>query len=109
MERQLKKGKIVNFYAEQVMWTNYQKPRPMKDGAFHYAAKFSVPVLPIFCTFKRNKRGHLKRVRIHILPAVYGDETLPKTERMQEMKRRAEEEWKECYESAYGIPLRYDD
>ncbi len=109
MERQLKRGKIVNFYAEQVMWTNYQKPRPMKDGAFHYAIKFHVPVLPIFCTFKRNKRGHLKRVRIHILPAIYADEDLPKGERLQDMKRRAETEWKDCYESAYGLPLTYDD
>ena len=29
IERLLKKGKIINFYAEQAMWTNYQKPRPM--------------------------------------------------------------------------------
>ncbi len=108
MERQLKKGSIVNFYAEQVMWTNYQKPRPMKDGAFHYAMKFSVPVLPVFCTFKRNKKGHLKRIRIHIMPAVYADETLPRAERMQDMKRRAEAAWKECYEKAYGIPLVYE-
>ena len=81
----------------------------MKDGAFHYAVKFSVPILPIFCTFKRNKKGHLRRIRVHILPAVYADGTLPKGERMQDMKRRAEEAWKECYERAYGIPLEYDD
>lgn len=109
MERQLKNGKIVNFYAEQVMWTNYQKPRPMKDGAFHYAVKFSVPVLPIFCTFKRNKRGHLRCVHIHILPAVYGDGTLPKGGRIEAMKACAESEWKDCYEKAYGIPLKYEN
>lgn len=108
MERQLKKGSIVNFYAEQVLWTNYQKPRPMKDGAFHYAMKFSVPVLPVFCTFKRNKKGHMKRIRIHIMPAVYADETLPRAARMQDMKLRAEAAWKECYETAYGIPLAYE-
>lgn len=106
-ERLLKAGKIVNFYAEQAMWLNYQKPRPMKDGAFYYAIKYGVPVLPLFCTFKKNKRGHIKKLRIHVLPAVYADETLPKTERLADMKARAERAWKDCYESAYGIPLEY--
>ncbi len=103
----LQEGKIVNFYAEQVMWTNYQKPRPMKDGAFHYAVKFHVPVLPLFCTFRRNKKGHIRSLRIHILPAVYPDETLAKSACEQDLKSRAEAEWKECYEEAYGIPLEY--
>ena len=107
MERQLKKGSVINFYAEQAMWTNYQKPRPMKDGAFHYALKFGVPVLPVFCTFKRNKKGHLRKIRIHIMPAVYADENLGRAERIRDMKRRAEEAWKECYEKAYGVPLEY--
>ncbi len=108
MERQLKKGSIINFYAEQAMWTNYQKPRPMKDGAFHYALKYGVPVLPVFVTFKRSKKGHLRKPRIHIMPAVYADGTLPRGERIQDMKRRAEAAWKECYERAYGIPLVYE-
>ena len=109
MEQRLKEGKIVNFYAEQVMWTNYQKPRPMKDGAFHYALKYEVPVLPIFCTFKRSKMGHLKRVHIHILPAIYADETLPRAERLKDMRVRAEAEWRDCYEAAYSRPLEYDN
>ena len=107
MERLLKKGKIINFYAEQSLWTNYQKPRPMKDGAFHYALKYKVPVLPIFCTFKRKKSGHIRKLRIHILPAVYADESLPRREKLEKMKETAEREWRECYENAYGIPLEY--
>lgn len=107
IERLLKTGKIVNFYAEQAMWGNYQKPRPMKDGAFHYAIKYGVPVLPVFCTFRKNKRGHIKRLRIHILPAVYPDESLPRREKLQQMKEKAQEEWKDCYEQAYRKPLEY--
>lgn len=107
MERLLKKGKIINFYAEQVMWTNYQKPRPMKDGAFHYALRFGVPVLPLFCTFSRDRHGRARGVRIHILPAIRADESLPKGERLQDMKSRAEAAWRECYESAYGVKLQY--
>ena len=109
MERQLKRGKRVVFCPEQALWWNYQKPRPMKDGAFHYAVKFDVPVLPVFCTFQKTKRGRMKRLRIHILPAVHADGGLPKHERVRAMKVAAEREWRTCYERAYGVPLRYLD
>ena len=104
----LKEGKIVNFYAEQAMWKNYQKPRPMKEGAFHYAVKFSVPVLPIFCTFQKGKRGNIHKLRINILPAVYPDESLPRAERIEALRAAAQTAWRECYEQAYGIPLVYE-
>lgn len=107
MERRLKQGKFVNFYAEQAMWVNYQKPRPMKDGAFYYAVKMGVPVLPVFCTFRKNKKGHMKKLRIHILPAVYADPSLPRGVRVAKMKADAEAAWKACYEAAYGKPLEY--
>ena len=107
IERLLRKGKIVNFYPEQALWFNYRKPRPMKDGAFHYAVKFGVPVLPIFCTFQKRKNGNVKKLRINILPVVFADETLPKGARVRRMKEQAEAAWKNCYEAAYGVPLAY--
>lgn len=107
MERLLGKGKIINFYAEQAMWISYQKPRPMKEGALLFAVKYNVPVLPVFCTFQRTDRGRMKQLRIHILPAVYADETLSRPTRIADLKARAELAWKECYEKAYGIPLEY--
>ena len=107
MEARLSEGKIVHFYAEQAMWVNYPKPRPMKDGAFYYAVKYGVPVLPAFFTFRKDKKGRMRRLRIHILPAVYADASLPRTQRIADMKARAEAAWQACYESAYGIPLTY--
>lgn len=107
LEKLFAEGKIVNIYAEQAMWVNYQKPRPMKDGVFHYALKYGVPVLPIFCTFRKNARGHMRKLRIHILPPVYADDTLGRTERAADMKARAEAAWKNCYETAYKKPLEY--
>ncbi|MCH5163654.1 MAG: glycosyltransferase [Clostridiales bacterium] len=107
INRQLARGKRVNFYPEHAMWWNYQKPRPMKDGAFHYAVKFKVPVVPIFCTFKKTKRGGIRKLYIHILPAVYADEALPRKEQIIAMKATAESEWKTCYEQAYGKKLEY--
>lgn len=107
MERLLKRGKLINFYPEHSMWWAYQKPRPMKDGAFRYAVKFNVPVLPLFCTFSKNKKGRIKRLRVHILPPVYADPSLPARQAAEEMRRAAEGEWRECYEKAYGKPLEY--
>lgn len=107
MARLLGEGKIINFYAERAMWVNYQKPRPMKEGVFHYAVKYNVPVLPVFCTFEKNKRGHMKKLRIHILPPVYGDGGLPKNARAAEMKINCEKEWQTCYENAYRVTLDY--
>ena len=107
MERQLKRGGRIVFFPEQEMWWNYQKPRPMKDGAFHYAVKFGAPILPVFCTFQKTKRGRMTRLRINVLPAVYANGDLPKKERIRAMKEAAEREWQACYEAAYGIPLQY--
>ena len=106
--RLLGDGKIVNFYPEHALWPSYQKPRPMKEGAFHYAVKHSVPVLPIFCTFQKSKRGRMKKLKINILPAIYADESLPKKERIAKMKFQAEQAWKECYETAYQKKLEYN-
>lgn len=107
MERLLGKGKIINFYAERAMWVNYRKPRPMKEGVFTYAVKFNVPVVPIFCTFDKNKKGRMKKLRIHVLPAIYPDESLSRRERADKMRTLSEESWKNCYESAYNKPLEY--
>lgn len=107
MDARLKEGKIVHFYAEQAMWVNYQKPRPMKDGAFYYANKYGVPVLPVFFTFRKNKRGHMRRLVVHILPAVYPDQELPRGKRIAAMREGAEAAWKKCYEESYQKPLVY--
>jgi len=107
VERLLSEGKFVNFYAEQAMWVNYQKPRPMKEGAFYYAVKCNVPVVPVFCTFRKTKRGHMRKLRIHILQPVYADESLPRKARMAAFREQTEAAWRACYEEAYGKPLEY--
>lgn len=89
------------------MWVNYQKPRPMKDGAFFFAVRHNVPVVPVFCTFKKTERGRMKHLRIHILPVVRPDASLPKGERIRSLRDAAQEEWRICYETAYRRPLVY--
>ena len=50
MDTILKRGDIVLIYPEQAMWWNYRKPRPLKAGAFRYASKINVPIVPCFIT-----------------------------------------------------------
>ena len=107
MKTRLEEGGIVHFYAEQAMWTNYQKPRPMKDGAFYYAVRYNVPVLPVFFTFKVNKKGCMRKLVIHILPPVAPDASLPRNERAGRLKEQAQAAWTTCYERAYGTALEY--
>ena len=107
MKTRLEEGGIVHFYAEQAMWTNYQKPRPMKDGAFYYAVRYNVPVLPVFFTFKVNKKGCMRRLVIHILPPVAPDASLPRNERAGRLKAQAQAAWTSCYERAYGVTMEY--
>lgn len=97
MERLLSCGKIINFYPEQALWSHYDRPRPMKRGAFYYAAKYGVPVLPVFCTFEETKRGKLRKLRINILPPVFPVPELNKRENEARMKELSQSEWLDCY------------
>ncbi len=107
-ERLLKRGKMLCFYAEQAMWVGYQKPRPMKEGAFYFAVKYNVPVVPVFCTFQKSKRGAIKRVCVRLSPAVFPNEKRGKGARISEMRMCAQAAWGGCYEEAYGAPPVYE-
>lgn len=106
VEENLKKGHWVNFFPESSEWWCYEKPRPYQIGAFHYAAKYSVPILPLFITF--NKTGKLdengiekRQYILHILKPIYPNPSLSFKENKEEMKRKNEEEIWECYSKFY--------
>ena len=99
-------------YPEQGMWWNYRKPRPLKPGAFHFAAKARVPVLPFFLTMEDTDRtgadGYpIQAYTVHILPAIEPDATLSVRANAERMCRYNERVWKETYEAFYGLPLTY--
>ena len=109
-----KKHKKVLIYPEQAMWRDYKKPRPLKDGAFHYAVKHKVPILPLFITIedKTEKIDELNRVNfgnytIHILKPIYPKEDLSNKENLDYLRQTNYNTWKDLYESTYGIPLEY--
>jgi 1-acyl-sn-glycerol-3-phosphate acyltransferase len=115
MEYFLRKKWSILIYPEQSMWRDYKKPRPLKPGAFHYAAKYRRPVVPLFITIE-DKPEHLDaegRVNfgnytIHILPPIYPRKDLDERANIEYMMHANFEAWRHCYERTYGIPLEYD-
>ena len=108
----LRDGNFVLVYPEQSMWWNYRKPKPLKKGAYLFAAKNDVPVLPCFITMKDSdimgEDGYfVQEYTIHIAPPIYPDKTLKGHERIDRMMEENARVWKEIYEREYAIPLTY--
>lgn len=108
----LSRGEKILIYAEQGMWWNYRKPRPLAAGAFKFAADNKAPVLPMFITMEdSDKIGEdgfpIQEYTLHIMPAIYPDATKTAKENMVLMRDKNYAAWKECYEKFYGIPLVY--
>ena len=108
----LQKGHFVLVYPEQSMWWNYRKPKPLKDGAFVFAAKNNVPVLPCFITMRDSDMigddGYfIQEYTVHISEPIYPDASLPYKVNVEKLKKRNYELWKDIYEKEYQMPLIY--
>lgn len=125
----LKQGNFVLFYPEQAMWWNYRKPRPLKPGAYKFAVKNNVPVLPCFITMKdsdilgEDLRREIKdfdvdenflpngyyvqEYTIHIGEPIYPDPSRTTRENMEHMAKQNFKVWREIYEREYSMPLTY--
>lgn len=106
----LAKGNFITFFPEQSEWWGYEKPRPLLNGAYHYARKNNVPVLPLFITFRetpasRASETGLKQFVVHILPPLYAAEDLTGKAAVEDLKARNAAAWKKAYETFYGKPL----
>ena len=110
----LRRGETILIYPEQAMWWNYRKPRPMQDGAFSLAVRNKAPVVPIFITMEDSDvldadGFPVQAYTLHILPAIYPDESLPYAAAKQDMKNKNYEAWVKTYEEFYGTPLVYGE
>ncbi len=108
----LKDGHFVLVYPEQSMWWNYRKPKPLKRGAYIFAVKNNVPVLPCFITMKDSdiigEDGFfVQEYTIHIGEPIYPDKNKKYGEKIQDMMQKNAEVWKSIYETEYDIPLSY--
>ncbi|MBR2018787.1 MAG: 1-acyl-sn-glycerol-3-phosphate acyltransferase [Clostridia bacterium] len=110
----LGRGETILIYPEQSMWWNYRKPKPMQDGAFSLAVRNKAPIVPIFITMEDSDvldpdGFYVQAYTIHILPAIYPDETLSRAEATQKMKEENYAAWVKTYEEFYGKPLVYGE
>lgn len=113
MDAVLQHGDFMLIYPEQSMWWNYRKPKPLKKGAYTFAAKNQVPVLPCFITMEDSDilgddGFFVQEYTIHIAPAIYPDAQKSRAENVQAMREQNFAVWKGIYEEAYGEPLVYD-
>ena len=91
----LQEGKFVQIYPEASMWPKYEGIRNFKTGAFHFAVKAGVPIVPINLHF-RKPHGILKYlwlkdslVTAHIGKPIYPNMDLPFKESMQDLLERS--------------------
>jgi 1-acyl-sn-glycerol-3-phosphate acyltransferase len=112
----LEKHHYVLFYPEQSEWWYYRKVRPFKDGAFHYACQHNVPIIPCFISFAARKKKivdpegmYPERMIIHILKPIYPKNNLSFGQQRDDLKKRAFEATKACYEETYQKPMVYGD
>ena len=108
----LGRGETILIYPEQGMWWNYRKPRPMQEGAFDLAVLNKAPVVPVFITMEDTdipdgEGFWTQAFTVHVLPAIYPDETLPRAERKEKMRQENYDAWVRVYEEFYGKPLVY--
>ena len=108
----LRRGDFILIYPEQSLWWNYRKPKPLKNGAFKFAAKNHVPVLPVFITMEDSdvieEDGFPRQdYTVFIERPIYPPAGLSEREQVTAMRNENYAVWKRIYEDFYGIPLSY--
>lgn len=89
----LKENHIVHFYPEGVLFPYYNGIRGFHKGAFSYASKNDVPIVPMIITYHKPKsklRGK-PVAKIHIMPPVYPNTELEKRSQINDLRIRVTE------------------
>ncbi|MBR6918372.1 MAG: 1-acyl-sn-glycerol-3-phosphate acyltransferase, partial [Clostridia bacterium] len=94
------------------MWFNYRKPRPLKPGAFRFASKYGVPVIPVFIGMRDSSvmddEGFpVQELYVYYLPAICPDPELSLRENSEVMMEKNYRAWVEIYEKFYNEKLTY--
>lgn len=90
----LKDKKTVHFYPEGSLWPYYTKIRHFKNGAFDFAVRNNVPVVPMVFKFNKSKKiSNIIKTRTTITLVVkepiYPNKLLSKKEAILDLKERA--------------------
>ncbi len=103
----LKRKKLLTIFAEESMWLGYTKIRPLKNGAFHFAVKNDVPVVPVVALFREpnnfDKIFHRKyKVTLKILEPIFKPETQNRKETINIMRKNCHDAMVNCATEFYG-------
>lgn len=108
----LSDGNIVLIYPEEEMWFNYRKIRPLKRGAYQYAAILNVPVISCFTKIidtdiLDNEEFNKTIYELNVLGYLYPDKDI--SPRVNSINMLNEDyTWKKrSYEEAYNKSLDY--
>lgn len=107
----LNKNEFVLVYPEQSMWWNYRKPRKYQIGAFRWASRNNVPVIPCFTTMEDMEEyedNGLKKQKLtfHIGEPIYPDKDLSMKENADIMLEKNHKYTVSVYENFYN--KKYD-
>ncbi len=100
-------------FPEEEMWFNYKKPRPLKIGAYHIAAKYNVPIIPTFIAMHERENEYDKDgfnkvdFTLYVMEPLYPDMAKTIKEQKEELKVKDYELKSKAYEEAYGKKLDY--
>ena len=113
LEEKLSKKQFILIYPEQEMWFNYKKPRPLKPGAYYYAAKNDVPIISCFVEMidtdeEENEEFNKVKYILHILQPIYPDKDKTLKENSKIMMEKDYNQKKEVYEKIYNKNLDYE-
>ncbi len=67
----LKNKKRILVFPEVALWPYYTEIRPFQKGAFAFAARNEVPVVPVVLTYSKTKVFKRIRLTLNICPAIY--------------------------------------
>lgn len=108
----LQRGDFILIYPEQSLWWNYRKPKPLKNGAFKFAVKNNVPVLPIFITMEDSDvygpdGFPVQEYTVFIERPIYPKKGMSEREQVSAMRQENYEVWSRVYEEFYKKPVEY--
>lgn len=104
----LRKKQVVMFHPEKAMWKNFRKPRPFFRGAFLYAVKNNVPILPLVILYRPTNKwdkfwGRKNKLTCRILPPIYPRKDLSERENIEYMRQKAQFAFNQTYKDFYGV------
>lgn len=101
----LQKKKAILICPEASLWPYYRGVRPFKRGAFRFAIKNDVPILPVVISFRRRLKKNKKYkyyFTVQVGQPLYADSSLKnKNERISELQKRTYNFYKDTIESFY--------